>query len=70
MKWDKGRTKEIIESNIDCWSEEIEFGRVLLTTLQRTTTEASFIRAAKREAKGHSNPWIRDELYALIVGLE
>ena len=70
MEWNKEELKEQIESNIDFWSQKIEFARSLLATLEKVPTRESFVSNAISEAREYYDPWIRDELCSFVDNLQ
>lgn len=68
MTWKKERERiaDELESWIDCTSQEIEFVEKLLEILDKSSSKTQFEEAAQGNLKACSNPWIIDELSALV----
>jgi hypothetical protein len=68
MRWarEKERITNELESWIDCTSQEIDFVEKLLTMLDKSSSEAEFKEAAQRNLQVCPNPWIIEELSALV----
>jgi L-lysine 2,3-aminomutase len=68
MRWTKEKEKiaEELESWLDCTSQEINFVEELLKVLNTSSSKAEFKEAAQRNLKVCSNPWIIEELSALV----
>lgn len=68
MRWtkEKERIVEELESWLDCTSQEINFVEELLEVLNTSSSEAEFKEAAQRNLKVCPNPWIIEELSALV----
>jgi hypothetical protein len=71
MRWKEEREKleQVIESNIDWRWEEMQFGETLLDMLRDVPNKESFMRKARRVARAHPDPWIRDELFTFVDNL-
>ena len=68
MRWtkEKERITDGLESWIDCTSEEIDFVEELLEILDKSSSMTEFKEAAQRNLKVCPNPWIIEELSALV----
>ena len=69
MEWEKEELRELIESNIDWWWEEMEFAKTLLDVLDKSPTREAFVSSAMSEAGEYYDPWIRDDLCSFIRSL-
>jgi hypothetical protein len=68
MRWtrEKERITDELESWIDCTSQEINFVEKLLELLDKSSSKVEFKEASQRNLKGYPNPWIVEELSALV----
>ena len=68
MEWaeEKEEITDELESWIDCTSQEIEFAEELLEVLDKASSKIEFEEAAQRNLKVCPNPWIIEELSALV----
>lgn len=68
MRWteEKEGIADELQSWIDCTSEEISFVEELLEILDKSSSKAQFKEAAQGNLKVSPNPWIIEELSALV----
>lgn len=68
MRWteEKETIADELESWIDCTLQEIDFAEELLEILDKSSSKVKFEEAAQRNLKVCPNPWIIEELSALV----